>query len=131
MPEDGAVAEETRQGKPLDLMVATFADRQAARDAYQTLKTMDKEGTLSLDGAVVIDRNEMGKVRLEGATLPGWLWGVVAGLGALMLGAAGVVVFVAVMATRGLRSSMRGGGGYSASMEPGPRGMPTHTPMSM
>ncbi|HEY3317598.1 MAG TPA: hypothetical protein VGK50_04160 [Coriobacteriia bacterium] len=101
---DNGTKETTRQTTPLDVMVATFADRQAAKDAYQTLKTMDKEGVITMDGAVVIDRDEMGKVRLEGATLPAWLWAVFAGVGAMMFGMLGVVIWLGVMAVRGMRT---------------------------
>jgi uncharacterized membrane protein len=59
---------------PMDVMVATFNDRQAAKDAYDALKSLEKEGRIKLSGAVVLDRDESGKMSVKHATLPSWVW---------------------------------------------------------
>ena len=117
MAEDGATREAARQAMPLDVMVATFADRKAAKDAYHTLRSMDKQGSINLEGAVVIDRDEMGKVRLEGATFPAWVWGAIAAAGSLLLGLIGVIVWLGVLVVRGFRAGA--GGGEYTQMEAG------------
>lgn len=96
MPDNGAVKEAAKQHQPLDVMVATFADREAARNAYQALRSMDKEGTISMDGAVVIDRNEMGNVRLSGFKVPWWVWAVGIAGSLLLFGALGLFVVAVV-----------------------------------
>jgi uncharacterized membrane protein len=106
MAEDTTTKEkEATRHEPIDVMVATFADRQAAKDAYRTLRSMDKEGRIALDGAVVIDRDELGKMRLEGATLPGWVWAAIAGSAAVMFGIVGLLLWGIVRTVTGLGRS--------------------------
>lgn len=117
MARDGVVQEETQHHVPMDVMVATFADRQAAKDAYQTLRAMDKEGRIGLDGAVVIDRDQMGKVHLKGAVLPGWLWAVFAVAMTVASGLLGLVVWGMIRAISSMGGRREGEGDQYSETE--------------
>ena len=97
---DGAAA----VARPMDVMVATFNDSQAAKDAYDALKSLEREGRIKLSGAVVVDRDESGKMRVKRATLPQWLWITIAASVALVVG---VFALAVVLTVRGVMHRMR------------------------
>lgn len=83
---------------PMDVMVATFNDRQAAKDAYDALKSLEKEGRIKLSGAVVLDRDESGHMSVKRATLPTWVWVAMAMSAGLVFGVMALTVALTVRA---------------------------------
>jgi hypothetical protein len=111
MANNGAVKEETTQkAMPLDVMIATFGARQDAKQAYDTLKTMDREGSIDMGSAFVFDRTERGDLRPIGMKMPGWVWGSVVGASVLLFGLIAAVVWLGVLAARGYQASHGEGG---------------------
>lgn len=66
------------------LLVADFADTESARQAYETLKSVEDGRTVDIEGVVVVKRGEDGKVEVQEATdhstRSGLRWGVVGGI---------------------------------------------------
>jgi hypothetical protein len=109
---DGAVKEEmTQKAMPLDVMIATFGARQDAKQAYDALKTMDRDGTIDMGSAFVFDRTEKGDLRPIGMKMPGWVWASIVGASVLMFGLIAAVVWLGMLAARGYQSSYGEGGG--------------------
>jgi uncharacterized membrane protein len=98
---EGAVAVEGDNA----LVVARFANDTAARSVYDGLLAAEIEGTLHIDGVLVVKADDDGRIRVqkmtEHSTRNGLAWGVVGGVvaavflpatlvaGAVALGAAG------------------------------------------
>lgn len=88
------------------LLAIAYDDRQTAEDARLTLRRLHLQDAIRLDDAVVVTRDEGGKIKLhqsfkpaEAAAAGGALWGSLIGLlflapllGALVGGAAGAAV---------------------------------------
>jgi hypothetical protein len=79
--------------RPFDVMVASFADRKAAKEAYEALKDLEKRGGVQMQGAVVLDRDDMGRVHVQHAKMPPWLWAIVGVAAASMVAVVGSVVW--------------------------------------
>lgn len=66
------------------LLVADFADTESAWRAYEDLKSVEQEGTVDIEGVVVVRRGDDGKVDVQKATdhstRSGLAWGVVGGI---------------------------------------------------
>ncbi len=66
------------------VIVAVFADRNTAIQAYQTLKDEESSGGLGVEGVLVIETDRAGKVKVQEmtdhSTKTGVKWGVVGGL---------------------------------------------------
>jgi uncharacterized membrane protein len=66
------------------LVVADFADTDAAWSAYEDLKSVEDGATVAIDGVVVVKRGEDGKLDIQKATdhstRSGLRWGVVGGI---------------------------------------------------
>ena len=87
------------------LVVARFADTGAARSVYDGLRSAETDGTLDIDGVLVVKADDDGRIRVEKmtdhSTRNGLAWGIVGGVvaavflpativaGAVALGAAG------------------------------------------
>ena len=84
----------TEEHQAFDVMVATFADRGAARQAYKELKDLEKRGAIDMQSALVLDRDTGGRMHLEGAQLPWWLWSMSAVLFSLTAGALGFIAYL-------------------------------------
>jgi uncharacterized membrane protein len=97
---DGAAA----VARQMDVMVATFNDSQAAKDAYDALKSLEREGRIKLSGAVVVDRDESGKMRVKRATLPQWMWIAIAASVVIMATGLG---FTVALVVRGVMHRVR------------------------
>lgn len=80
------VAKQFVRHQPSDFMVASFSDSEAAQDAYQALRSLDKQGQVKLESAVVLDRDEQGRMRVKNAMMPAWIWATIIGAGALLVG---------------------------------------------
>lgn len=81
-PEDDKVAGVTDGA--YTLLVADFADTESAWRAYEDLKAVEQEGTVDIEGVVVVKRGDDGKVDVQKATdhstRSGLAWGVVGGI---------------------------------------------------
>lgn len=66
------------------LFVADFADIDAAKQAYEDLKTIEDGRTVEIEGVIVVKRGEDGKLEVQKATdhstKSGLKWGVVGGI---------------------------------------------------
>ncbi len=66
------------------LLVADFANRDAANAAYMTLLESEVQGTLRIDGVLTVHANEKGEINVdkmtEHSTKTGVKWGAAAGL---------------------------------------------------
>ena len=66
------------------LFVADFADLDAAKQAYEDLKTIEDGRTVEIEGVIVVKRGEDGKLEVQKATdhstKSGLKWGVVGGI---------------------------------------------------
>ncbi len=90
------------------IIVAQFSDTKTAGEAYDALRQLEATSTLRIDGVVVANRDQDGKINLEKmtdhATRNGLGWGVVGGIvvgalfpptilaGAIGVGALGAVI---------------------------------------
>jgi len=66
------------------LFVADFADLDAAKQAYEDLKTIEDGRTVEIEGVIVVKRGEDGKLEVQKATdhstKSGLKWGIVGGI---------------------------------------------------
>ena len=91
------------------LLVADFANRDAANAAYMTLLEAEVQGTLRIDGVLTVHANEKGEINVdkmtEHSTKKGVKWGAAAGL------AVGILfppAIIASMASWGLAGGVLG-----------------------
>jgi uncharacterized membrane protein len=65
------------------LLVARFADTEAASDAYEALREAESEKAINIQGVLVVDADDDGKVTIrkltDHHTRTGMAWGAVAG----------------------------------------------------
>lgn len=65
------------------LFVADYDDTESALAAYETLKSMEDGATVKVDGVIVVNRGEDGKLSVQEATdrstKKGLTWGIVGG----------------------------------------------------
>jgi uncharacterized membrane protein len=66
------------------LLVADFSDTGFAWDAYEALKSIEDGRTVEIEGVIVVNRSEEGKLEIQKATdhstKSGLKWGVVGGI---------------------------------------------------
>ena len=67
---------------PVDLYVAAYPDPDAAKDDWDAIKQLAKDGTIKVDGLILVSRRTDGKIQVEDdfhETRKGALWGTVGG----------------------------------------------------
>jgi uncharacterized membrane protein len=68
---------------PVDLYIAAYDDPDAAKDDWDAIKDLAHEGTIEVDGLVLVSRGADGKINVDdnlNATAKGAKWGAVGGL---------------------------------------------------
>jgi uncharacterized membrane protein len=68
---------------PVDLYIAAYDDPDAAKDDWDAIKDLAHEGTITVDGLVLVSRGADGKIHVDdnlNATGKGAKWGAVGGL---------------------------------------------------
>jgi uncharacterized membrane protein len=68
---------------PVDLYIAAYDDPNAAKDDWDAIKDLAHEGTIKVDGLVLVSRRADGKIHVDdnlNATAKGAKWGAVGGL---------------------------------------------------
>ena len=68
---------------PVDLYIAAYDDPDAAKDDWDAIKDLASEGTIKVDGLVLVSRGADGKIKVEDnlhTTGKGAAWGAVGGL---------------------------------------------------
>jgi uncharacterized membrane protein len=98
---EGAVAIEGASA----LVVARFADTAAARSVYDGLRNSESEGTIAIDGVLVVKADDDGRIRVEKmtehSTRNGLVWGVVGGVVAAVFLPATIVAGAVALGTAG------------------------------
>jgi uncharacterized membrane protein len=98
---EGAVAIEGSSA----LVVARFADTAAARSVYDGLRLAEADGTLQIDGVLVVTADDDGRIRVEKmtehSTRTGLMWGVVGGVVAAVFQPATIVAGAVALGTAG------------------------------
>jgi uncharacterized membrane protein len=65
------------------LLVARFADTDAAGEAYEALRDAERQGAIDIDGVLVVDADDTGDIKVrkltDHHTRNGMLWGAVGG----------------------------------------------------
>ena len=67
---------------PVDLYIAAYADKDAARDDWDTIKELAKSDTIKVDGLVLVSRGADGKIKVDDdfhEARKGAAWGAVGG----------------------------------------------------
>jgi uncharacterized membrane protein len=67
---------------PVDLYVAAYADPDAARDDWDTIKELANNDTIKVDGLILVSRRADGKIHVDDdfhETRKGAAWGAVGG----------------------------------------------------
>ena len=67
---------------PIDLYIAAYADPDAARGDWDTIKELAKEDTIKVDGLILVSRRADGKIHVDDdfhETRKGAAWGAVGG----------------------------------------------------
>jgi uncharacterized membrane protein len=67
---------------PVDLYIAAYADADAAKDDWDTIKDLASEGTIKVDGLILVSRRADGKIQVDDDlhnTGKGAEWGAVGG----------------------------------------------------
>jgi uncharacterized membrane protein len=68
---------------PVDLYIAAYDDPDAAKDDWDAIKDLAHEGTIKVDGLVLVSRRADGKIHVDDnlhTTAKGATWGAVGGL---------------------------------------------------
>ncbi len=68
--------------KPVDLYIAAYADPDAARGDWDTIKQLAKDDVIKVDGLVLVSRRSDGKIHVDDdfhETRKGATWGLVGG----------------------------------------------------
>ena len=98
---EGAVAIEGDSA----LVVARFADTGAARSVYDGLRLAEADGTLDIDGVLVVKADDDGRIRVEKmtdhSTRNGLAWGIVGGVVAAVFLPATIVAGAVALGTAG------------------------------
>jgi uncharacterized membrane protein len=98
---EGAVAVEGDHA----LVVARFADTAAARSVYDGLLLAEGDGTLHIDGVLVVKADDDGRIRVEKmtehSTRTGLKWGIVGGVVAAVFLPATIVAGAVALGTAG------------------------------
>ena len=67
---------------PVDLYIAAYADPDAARGDWDTIKELAKDDTIKVDGLILVSRRADGKIHVDDdfhTTRKGATWGAVGG----------------------------------------------------
>ena len=67
---------------PVDLYIAAYADPNAARGDWDTIKELAKDDTIKVDGLILVSRTDDGKIKVDDdfhETRKGAVWGAVGG----------------------------------------------------
>jgi uncharacterized membrane protein len=87
------------------LLVADFADDDTAWEAYEALKSVEDPHTAKIEGVVVVQRDEDGKLKVQKATdhstRSGLTWGLVGGAALGLLFPPSILASAAVMGAAG------------------------------
>jgi uncharacterized membrane protein len=87
------------------LVVARFADTAAARSVYDGLSAAETDGTIDIDGVLVVKADDDGRIRVEKmtdhSTRNGLAWGIVGGVVAAVFLPATLVAGAVALGTAG------------------------------
>ena len=90
---------------PYELILAVFDDESHASDAFQTLKSAEKEHLIDLEDVVVIHKEDEGKIHIketeESITHEAGLGALVGGALGILAGPLGIITFAATGAILG------------------------------